>query len=137
MSAKAETALSNTTGRAAVIFDWLDNAGDRLNPIVLKEIRQMVRGREFNYSFTLCLAAGLIAAFVGASGAVYGAESSGVTIFSVLMSLLRLVGLGVAPLATFSALRSEQTDQTLDLIALTELSPRRIVVGPADRRLGW
>ena len=30
---------------------WLDDTSDWLSPIVVKEVRQVVRGREFNYSF--------------------------------------------------------------------------------------
>ena len=47
----------------------LDNWSDRLSPMVVKEVRQMVRGREFSYSFGLALVAGLMIAFFGLASA--------------------------------------------------------------------
>jgi len=44
------------------LLSRLDDWSDRLSPIVVKEIRQMVRGREFNYSFGLSLIAGFLVA---------------------------------------------------------------------------
>jgi hypothetical protein len=114
------------TALLARFDDW----SDRLSPIVVKEIRQMVRSREFNYSFGLSLLAGLIVAFFGlADAAVTSVGTSGPKVFSALMVCLGLIGVGVIPMGTFSALRNERADQTLDLITQTALSPRSIVVG--------
>jgi hypothetical protein len=107
----------------------LDDWSDRLSPIVVKEIRQMVRGREFTYSFGLSLIAGLLVAFFGLADAMTSAGTSGPKVFSALMVCLGLLGVAVVPIGTFSALRSERVDQTLDLITQTTLSPRSIVVG--------
>ena len=107
----------------------LDDWSDRISPIVVKEIRQMVRGREFTYSFGLSLIAGLLVAFFGLADALTSVGTSGAKVFSALMVCLGLLGIGVVPIATFSALRNERADQTLDLITQTALSPRSIVVG--------
>jgi hypothetical protein len=45
------------------------------------------------------------------------------------MACLGILGLGVAPLGAFNALRNERMEQTLELITLTSLSPRRVVIG--------
>ena len=45
------------------------------------------------------------------------------------MGGLALLGLAVVPLGAFSTLRQERLEQTLELITLTALSPRRIVIG--------
>ena len=37
--------------RSRALLDWLANTSDWLSPIVVKEVRQAVRGREFHYSF--------------------------------------------------------------------------------------
>jgi hypothetical protein len=111
------------------LISRLDDWSDRLSPIVVKEIRQMVRGREFSYSFGLSLVAGLLVAFFGLADALTSAGNSGPRVFSALMVCLGLLGLGVVPIGTFSALRSERADQTLDLMTQTALSPRSIVVG--------
>jgi hypothetical protein len=43
---------------AARVLGWLDEQSDRLSPLVVKEVRQVVRGREFSLSFGACLVAG-------------------------------------------------------------------------------
>jgi hypothetical protein len=107
----------------------LDDFSDRLSPILVKEVRQMVRSREFNYSFGLSLVAGLIVAFFGLADALTSIGTAGTWVFTALMVCMCLLGLVVIPLGAFSALRSERVDQTLDLITQTALSPRRIVIG--------
>jgi hypothetical protein len=107
----------------------LDNWSDRLSPMVIKEVRQMVRGREFSYSFGLALVAGLIVAFVGLATAGEVAAGAGRPIFTALMVCLIMLGLVVVPLGAFNALRVERSDLTLDLITQTALTPRRIVLG--------
>ena len=42
---------------------------------------------------------------------------------------LAVLGIGVVPLGAFSALRNERMEQTLDLVTLTALSPRRVIIG--------
>jgi len=54
----------------------LDDWSDRLSPILVKEIRQMVRGREFNYSFGISLLAGFFVAFFGLGFALKQAEEA-------------------------------------------------------------
>jgi len=106
-----------------------DNWSDRLSPMVVKEVRQMVRGREFSYSFGLSLVAGLLVAFVGLASAGDITGGAGRPIFTALMVCLILLGLVIVPLGAFSALRTERSDHTLDLITQTSLTPRRIVLG--------
>ena len=57
------------TSRISRMLLRLDEASDRLSPIVVKEVRQIVRGREFNYSFMISLVVGLLVAFFGAASA--------------------------------------------------------------------
>ena len=45
--------------RLQALLAWLDRASDWLSPIVVKEVRQIVRGRDFMSSFGSCLFAGL------------------------------------------------------------------------------
>lgn len=114
---------------ARTFLHWLEGRSDWLSPIVVKEVRQIVRGREFNYSFGACLVAGLAVAFFGAADALTGNGTSGLWTFVALMVCLAVLGLGVVPLGAFSALRNERMEHTLDLITLTALSPRRVIVG--------
>ena len=102
---------------------------DRLSPLVVKEARQLVRGREFLLSFGSSLLVGLTVAAFGAASALSGSSTSGRWTFALLMGGLALLGLAVVPLGAFSTLRQERLEQTLDLITLTSLTPRRIVIG--------
>ena len=108
---------------------WLEDKSDWLSPIVVKEVRQVVRGREFAYSFGASLVAGLAVAFFGAADALTGSGNTGSWTFFALMGCVAFLGLGVVPLGAFNALRTERMEQTLELITLTELTPRRIVIG--------
>ena len=111
------------------LLAWLDRTSDWLSPIVVKEVRQIVRGRDFMSSFGACLVAGLLVAFFGAGDALSGEGTSGRWTFVSLMTCLTILGLAVVPLGAFSALRNERLEQTLELITLTALSPRRVVIG--------
>src|SRR5262245_25681301 len=110
------------------LLGWLDDKSDWLSPLVVKEVRQVVRGREFALSFSASLVAGLIVAFLGATDAVAGGTAGSWT-FVALMGCLGFFALAVVPLGAFNALRRERVEQTFDLITLTALSSRRVVVG--------
>jgi hypothetical protein len=107
----------------------LEAVSDRVSPIVVKEIRQFVRSREFLASFATSLIIALLIAFFGSTQAVTGSRTAGATTFTTLTTCLALLGLAVVPLGAFTTLRTERLEQTLDLISLTTMSPRRIVVG--------
>ena len=113
----------------ARLVRWLEDKSDWLSPIVVKEVRQLVRGREFAYSFGASLIAALGVAFFGAADALSGSGTTGSWTFFALMGCVAFLGFAVVPLGAFSALRSERLEQTLELMTLTELSPRRIIVG--------
>lgn len=115
--------------RSGVVLRWLEDKSDWLSPIVVKEVRQMATGREFASSFGGSLVAGLGIAFFGAADALSGSGTSGRWTFTALMSCLTVLGLAIVPLGAFSALRNERLEQTLELITLTALSARRVVIG--------
>jgi ABC-type transport system involved in multi-copper enzyme maturation permease subunit len=106
----------------------LDDSTDRLSPMVVKEVRQFVRAREFTYSFGITLVVALAVAFYGSAETLAGNNTGGST-FATLTLCLGLLGFAIVPLGAFGALRTERLEQTLDLISLTALTPRRIVVG--------
>jgi hypothetical protein len=115
--------------RAHAVLAWLERVGDRLSPIVVKEVRQLGRGRDFFYALHAALLVGLGIAFFGAADALAGNATSGGWTFAALMAVLALLGLVVVPLGAFAMLRNERQDETLELITLTALSPRRVVIG--------
>ena len=71
--------------RAAALLDWLEDKSDWLSPIVVKEVRQTVRGREFHYSFGLSLVVALAIAFYGAAAADGSDGTTGAGTFTALM----------------------------------------------------
>ena len=107
----------------------LERASDRLSPILVKEVRQFVRGRDFGYSFAISLVVGLAVAFFGAADAASGNGTAGTWTFTALTTCLGLLGFAIVPLGAFNTLRNERLEQTFDLIALTALTPRKIIVG--------
>ena len=115
--------------RAIALMDWLEDKSDWLSPIVVKEVRQIVRSREFHYSFTAALVVAMAIAFYGAATSVRNDGTSGAGTFSALMTCLTLLGMLVVPIGAFSALRTERMEQTLELVTVTALSPRRVVIG--------
>lgn len=117
------------TSRVATLLRRFDDLSDRLSPIVVKEVRQIVCGREFNYSFMVSLVIGLLVAFFGAANASSGSGTTGQGVFTALTACLALLGIGIVPFGAFSALRSERLEQTMDLITVTTLTARKVIVG--------
>jgi len=115
--------------RVPALLARLEDASDWLSPLVVKEVRQFVSGREFTSSLGAGLAAGLLVAFFGAATALTGQGTAGGWTFVMLMTTLAVYGFAVVPLGAFSALRNERMEQTLELMTLTALSPRRLVIG--------
>jgi len=122
-------AAPEAASRVARWIGRLDDASDRLSPIVVKEVRQIVRGREFNYSFMVSLVVGLLVAFFGAANASTGNGTTGQAVFAALTACLALLGIGIVPFGASSALRNERLEQTMDLITVTSLSARKVIIG--------
>jgi hypothetical protein len=127
--ANASATLIQPAAPASIAANRLEKLSDWFSPIVIKEVRQMVRGREFNYSFALSLFVGLIVAFVTTIYYSSARGDSGIGIFIWLMVCLTLIGIVVSPLGAFNALRNERMERTLDLVTITTMSARRIVIG--------
>jgi hypothetical protein len=123
------SAAPEATSRVSTLLRRLDEVSDRLSPIVVKEVRQIVRGREFNYSFMVSLVVGLLVAFFGAANGSAGSGTTGQSVFTALTACLALLGIGIVPFGAFSALRNERLEQTMDLITVTSLSARKVIIG--------
>lgn len=112
--------------------DALDALGervaDRINPIVVKELRQHLRTRTFWVFFSLMLLACLgisLVAFVTAEES----EKVGLVTFFAFYVALSGVQHFVIPYTAYRSMAREQEDETWVLLSLTGLGPRRILAG--------
>jgi hypothetical protein len=113
--------------------DWLDRTGERLNPILVKECRQSLKGRQFSITFALVLLCCWIWSVWGVMmtgpNVHYGAASVGMDMFAGYFTILAFPLLVIVPFGAFRSLADERDDRTFDLLAITTLSPRQIVAG--------
>jgi hypothetical protein len=104
--------------------------GDRLNPLVVKEVRQGLRSRVFWVSFGLMLLSCLIISMVAYVNALDGGlASQGQGFFFAFFVCLGLVHFFIIPYGAYRSLAREREDETWVLLILTGLGPRRILRG--------
>ena len=110
---------------------WLDTIADRINPILVKEVRQSLKGRGFVGAFFLLLASSwLISIF----GVVMGGEeiqygSSGRGFFFMYYIVLAAALFFVVPMSAFRMIQSERDLNTFEMLTITTLTPLRVVWG--------
>lgn len=117
--------MSAATSRLAGVL------GDRLNPILVKEVRQALRGRYFRLLFVLTLTG---ASFVGlvmiADGAAGGwGGDMGPQFFAAMFGILAAAVHGFVPFSAFMSTSSEWEENTYDLLVLSNLSPLQLTLG--------
>ena len=107
---------------------------DRLNPILVKEVRQALRGRYFKISFWLTLT---VATLIGLGLMVTmgmqefhgGEEVSGAMFFVAMFACLVGAVQVLVPFSAFLSMGGEWDENTYDLLVLSNLKPRQIVLG--------
>jgi len=100
---------------------------DKLNPMLVKELRQGLRGVGFVILFITLQAFLAFILLVTAAGASY--ENAGHLLSRTIFFLFSFAVLIVQPLRGISALSSEVRHNTIDLLCLTRLSAWRITFG--------
>ncbi|MGE3315752.1 MAG: hypothetical protein AB7O26_11620 [Planctomycetaceae bacterium] len=127
VGAPSETATS--WGSRAL--QWIEDVGDRLNPILVKETRQALKSRQFVSAFLLLLLASWIASIFGVlwagSSLEYG--QAGRSFFAIFYFVLSVAALVVVPFGAFRSLLNERDESTYELLSITALSPKQIVWG--------
>src|SRR3954452_1101760 len=109
----------------------LDRLGDRLNPILVKEARQAMKSRQFVVTFSLLLICGwvwTVLFIVSGLPAIYYAPA-GPGVLMGYYAVLSIPLLIVVPYAAFRSLAGEWEDGTFELLSITTLSARQIVLG--------
>jgi len=113
------------------VEELLDRLGDRLNPILVKEARQSMKSRQFVVAFSLLLIFGWLwtVMFIsfGLPAIFYAPVGPAVlTGYYVILSIPLII---VVPYAAFRSLAAEREDGTFELLSITTLSARQIVMG--------
>ncbi len=113
------------------VMGWMD---DQLNPIVVKELRQAVQGRFLSWVLLgflllqmILLGGSLLS--VDVSSTSWISSRAGRTYFSFLQAILLGTCMLFVPMYTGVRMSLERTDQNADLMFISTLSPRAIVVG--------
>lgn len=119
MSARSSTAATDTR-----------RPSDHWNPVLVKEVRQALRGRTFRFTFLGALAAALLASLTVTArfeGTPSASEVQGY-FFSIYLCLATAL-IGIVPFGAFQAMGSEWEEHTFDQLSLSSLRPGRIVLG--------
>jgi hypothetical protein len=106
-------------------------AGDRLNPILVKETRQALKSRQFGITFALLLICGWAWSILGIalSGPDIWYGAPGADMFFGYYAVLAFPLLVIVPFGAFRSLAGEQEDKTYELMSISTLTPRQIVGG--------
>jgi ABC-type transport system involved in multi-copper enzyme maturation permease subunit len=116
-------------GRAPDQLDrWGEALADRVNPIVVKELRQGLRTRAFWVFFTLMLVANLFISLTAFASADVG-DRTGRYTFIAFSVALGLVQFFVIPYTAYRSMAREREEETWVLLTLTGIGPRRVLAG--------
>ncbi|MCA9177584.1 MAG: hypothetical protein KDB14_24025 [Planctomycetales bacterium] len=110
---------------------WLLSGSEWLNPILVKEARQSLKSRQFVLTFGLLL----LTTWAWTAMAVTMMQSNGVgagaaqEVFGGYFLVLEVPLLVIVPFAAFRSLAGEREDGTYELVSITTLAARQIVLG--------
>lgn len=107
----------------------VDSWSERLNPIVVKEVRQGLRTRVFWIFFGLMLLACLCISLVAWATASEMGFDGGRYFFIAFYVCLSVVQFFIIPYTAYRSMAREREDETWVLLTLTGLGPRRILRG--------
>lgn len=117
---------------------WID---DRLNPIVVKELRQAVQGRFVAavLNVLLLVQLGVVAVFLLTNGVetvdVISSQGRGGQVFGFIFAFLLFTSIVVVPIYAAVRLQVERANESLSLLFISTLAPRRIVAGKVTANL--
>ena len=106
-------------------------AGERLNPILVKEARQALKSRQFVVTFSLLLLCGWGWSLIGVAllmPAIYYSPSGPFMLIGYYV-MLTVPMLLIVPFSAYRSLAGEREDGTYELLSITTLCSRQIVTG--------
>lgn len=104
---------------------------ERINPIVVKEVRQSLKSKQFTISFGLTLLAAVAWTLIAISlmvPRVYYVPG-GATLLTGFFVILNIPLMIIIPFSAFRSLTSETEDSTFELLSISALSASQIVYG--------
>lgn len=123
---------------------WTENWSDRFNPILVREVRQILKSRQFAFVFLGLLALAWLASTatvlyypdlsslisdVGFSGMRSGVVVDGRPLFGALSLLLSAVLFFPVPMTAFQSVTDEHREAALEMLQVSGLSSHEIVWG--------
>ena len=108
----------------------LEALGERLNPVLVKELRAALRGRYFRSAFAVLLSLATVASvgFMILSSPACGSNQG--SVYFVLLAASMSIGLHVlVPFSAMLSMTAESDEHTLELLQLSGLGASRIVLG--------
>ncbi len=110
---------------------WLIRASDWFSPILVKEVRQALKSRQFNWTLVLLMI--FIAIWTGFAissmmPGIYYFPAGGTLLFGYFFLLL-VPTIIVVPNSAYRSMASELEQGTFDVLTITPLSPLKIVLG--------
>ncbi len=106
-------------------------ASERLNPIVVKEVRQSLKSRQFSICFSLTLIAAVSWTLLAISlmvPRIYYAPG-GLQLLTGFFFILAVPLMIIIPFSAFRSLTTETEDSTFELLSISALSAWQIVLG--------
>lgn len=113
------------------IVRTFESMTENLNPILIKETRQALKGKQFAISYSLSIIGVILITvlfcFYTGSDLYYTAQ--GDSLFCWYLGLVAFAGLVFIPFGAYFSLSSERESKTHELVSLTVLKPREIIFG--------
>ncbi len=106
---------------------------DRANPVLVKEVRQAVRGKSFRSSFIMVLTIAAVVSTTVLSSLNFEdpqeLANSGTNLFFALHAVFLFCALVVVPVQANRSMASERDERTFDALIISGLSPAQIISG--------
>jgi len=136
MSAAAE-AISGAPAPASAptsawsrLWPWID---DRLNPILVKEVRQALRGRYFRnlFWFTVVAATAISELRLLSMDGNRSIAGLGMGFFTANFTVMAIATMVFVPFWAFQSMSGEWEENTYDLLVISNMRPRQLLIGKA------
>lgn len=115
----------------AKLFAVADKLSDYINPILVKEARQALKSRQFVVTFMLLLLVSWLISSLGVvlAGPAIEYGSPGRFFVMCYVFVLEFAVLFIVPFTAFRSMQVENELSTFELLSISNLSPKKIVLG--------